>query len=321
MAGWKGNVIPGEGFQIVDIYRPKQQKIVYTAPKAPVSTSAKKKKKTSTVPKKSSGSGSGGSSGGGGGGGGGGIQKASDKPQLAALKSLLDSGFKKALDQKLANTQLLYEQQDADLLKGYRARAGGLAGSRADNDKSEVDASFGNLSNRAREAKDTLAQAAMQGAGETDTLKTQLMAIRNWDANQADINRSFFDTQRSINSSVADLNADTRTARINLATGALGDYDQAWTNYYNQRADAYTQMGNIHANPYSDSHNTKSTAFKDMAKEASSSWKNPGVQANIRNWEGTLKEQEQKLNNSMFGNAAVVKERKRPEGSTLRKWE
>ena len=316
MAGWKGNVIPGEGFQIVDINRPKQQKIVYTAPKAPARTSAKKKKKTSTIPKKKS-SGSGGSSG----GGGGGIQKASDKPQLAALKSLLDSGFKTALDQKLANTQLLYEQQDADLLKGYRARAGGLAGSRADNDKSEVDASFGNLSNRAREAKDLLAQAAMQGAGETDTLKTQLMAIRNWDANQADINRSFFDTQRSINSSVADLNADTRTARINLATGALGDYDQAWTNYYNQPADAYTQMGNIHANPYSDSHNTKSTAFKDMAKEASSSWKNPGVQANIRNWEGTLKEQEQMLNNSMFGNAAVVKERKRPEGSTLRKWE
>ena len=106
MAGWKGNVIPGEGFQIVDINRPKQQKIVYTAPKAPVSTSAKKKK-TSTLPKKSSGTSSGGSSGGGGGGGGGGIQKASDKPQLAALKSLLDSGFKKALDQKLANTQLL----------------------------------------------------------------------------------------------------------------------------------------------------------------------------------------------------------------------
>ena len=319
MAGWKGNVIPGEGFQIVDINRPKQQKIVYTAPKAPVVKSTKKK--TTTTSKKSSGtsSGSGGSSGGGGGGGG--IQKASDKPQLAALKSLLDSGFKRALDQKLANTQLLYEQQDADLLKGYRARIGGLAGSRADNDKSEVDASFGNLSNRARESNDLLAQAAMQGAGETDTLKTQLMAIRNWDANQADVNRSFFDTQRSINSSIADLNADTRTARINLATGALGDYDQAWTNYYNQRADAYAQMGNIHANPYSDSHNAKSTAYKDMAKEASSSWKNPGVQANIRNWEGTVKEQEQRLNNSMFGNAAVVKERKRPEGSTLRKWE
>ena len=145
----------------------------------------------------------------------------------------------------------LYAAQDKDLVNGYNSRMAGILKNRDDNEKSEVDASFANLSNRARESTDLLAQAASQGAGETDTLKTQLMAIRNWDANQADVNRSYFDTQRSINSSIADLNADSRTARMNLAVDALGDYDQIWTNYYNQRADAYTQMGNIHANPYS----------------------------------------------------------------------
>ena len=249
-----------------------------------------------------------------------GVKESSDKPQLTALQGLLKGGFAKAREQKLKNAFTLYAAQDKDLVNGYNSRMAGILKNRDDNEKSEVDASFANLSNRARESTDLLAQAASQGAGETDTLKTQLMAIRNWDANQADVNRSYFDTQRSINSSIADLNADSRTARMNLAVDALGDYDQIWTNYYNQRADAYTQMGNIHANPYSDSHNPKSTAYANMAKEASSAWKNPGVNKSLQNWKGSVQEQERKLNNSAYKGADTVNNIKRPEGSTLKKW-
>ena len=161
----------------------------------------------------------------------------------------------------------------------------------------------------------------MQGAGETDLLRTQLMSVRNWEANQSEVNRSFFDTNRSINSAVTDLNLDTKNARINLAADVLGDYDQIWTNYYNQRSDAWTQMGNIHANPTSDSHNAKSTAYSNMAKDASSAWKNPGVNKSLLKWQGWEQPKEQRLNNSIYqGNAKPQKRQKRPEGSTLKRW-
>ena len=260
-------------------------------------------------------------SGGGGGGGGGSSapQKASDKPQIVALEKLLKTGFAAARDQKVANVKNLYKKQDAELVQGYNARMGSLSLAKRDNEKAEADASFGNLTNRARETTDLLAQSAAQGAGETDVLRTQLMALRNWDANQQDVNRSYFDTMRSTNTAMTDLTADTRHARVNLATESLADQEQVWANYYNQRADAYTQIGNIHSNPNSDSYNKKSKAFDSMSKEASSHWKNPGVASNITGWTGA-KVTEGKLNNTRMQNAARPVNLKRPEGSTLKKW-
>ena len=288
---------------------------------------------TRKAPVKKPGSGGGGgnnkktgSGGGGGGGGGGGysVKKTDDKQILKALKKLLDGGFAKARNQNLANIDKMYATQDADLLKGYEARAEQLGLARTDNEKSEADASFANLANRARETQDILAQTAEQGAGESDTAKAQLMALQNWDANQGEVNRSYFDTVRSVNNAVNDLNVDTRTARINLATQMLGDKQQAWANYQNQMVETATQAANISANPYSNAYKKNSGFYKKIVKNASKVWENPGVDKAITEWEGTAKPEEGKLNNTQMGAAATVQQPKKPTGAStgaIKAWE
>lgn len=282
-----------------------------------------KKSGGSPAPAKKSGSGSVGSSGSrGSSGSSGGIKKTSDKAQVAALDELLKTGFAKARDQKLDNVQKVYRQQDDEIFKSFNDRFSSLKKSALDNDKAEADSSFANVVNRAREAGDLMAEAAAQGLGETDNLRSQLMAIRNFDSNQADVNRSYFDTLRSVNSSQTDLIADTRNARINLAADMLGDYEQIWNNYANQRADAYTQIGNIRANPYSDSYQANAGDYGKMAKEASTVWKNPGVNQSLLDWTGSgaTPVQEKPLNNTNLGAAEMTPAIKKPEGSTLRQW-
>ena len=249
-----------------------------------------------------------------------GIKKTNDSPQIKALEELLSKGFAKARDTKLANIKKITGQQDAELLRGYEARTTSLLAADKDNEKAEADASFSNLVNRARETGNMLEEFIVQGAGETDMLKAQLMSLRNWSSNQDDVNRSYYDTQRSVNSAINDLNATTRTARVNLQTEALADQEQVHTNYYNQRADAYTQLGNIRANPYSDSYKKDAKDYANMAKEASQAWTNPGIDKKILGWNGTVRPTEDALNNSKVQSRQLQEKIKRPEGSTLRKW-
>ena len=281
--------------------------------KAPV----KKPSTSKTSGKKSSG-------GGGGGGGGYSVKKTDDKQVLKALNALLTGGFAKARDQQLANINRMYRTQDVDLLKGYKARSEQLGLARTDNEKSEADASFANLANRARETQDILSQTAEQGAGESDTAKAQLMALQNWDANQGEVNRSYFDTVRSINNAVNDLNVDTRTARINLATQMLGDKQQAWANYQNQMVETATQAANLRANPYSNAYKKNSGYYKQIIDNASKVWKNPGVRKSITNWQGTAQPEEGELNNTEMAAAATVQQPKKPTGAStgaLKAWE
>ncbi len=134
-----------------------------------------------------------------------------------------------------------------------------------DNESSEADSSFVNLMNRARESGDLLAEAMSQGAGESDVLRAQMQAVRNWSANQGEVNRSYFDTRTSINAGITDLNNSTRTARINEETSANSSRAQLWDDYYNQASDVYTQMANLDQQNYLLS--GEISALKDSRKQ------------------------------------------------------
>ena len=259
--------------------------------------------------------------------------------QIKALKySLGQKGFKAALSQRLANIGLVLQQQDAAVMEGYNSRVGDLKGAAADNDKSASDQSFANLSNRGRERANALSEAMLQGAGESDVLRSQMMSLRNWDQNQNEINRSFFDTLRSVNSSLGDLNVDTKTARLNLETQANADRDAATTEYFNQRSQGFTQLGNLRgqqaeyygmANEQVSSKSSRSKqkqataasdrAFMRAAKQTGKTFKNPGNSRVLREWKGAA-DIEGSLNNTASQSVATATTIKRPEGAQLRKW-
>ena len=278
----------------------------------PKTTSSSKSRTTSSSSRSSSSSSS----------SSGGIKKSSDKAQVDALEELLSKGFKSALDKRLANIDTAAKQGDEVLMAGYNARLNVLEQLGLDNEKAEGGASWANLSNRAREASDILTEIASQGAGETDQLQAQLIAARNWAANQQEVNRSFYDSQSSNFNALTDLNADTRSARYNLANQSMSDREQAWATYQNQMSDASTQLGNIYSNPYSDSYKTDSKAsWQRMVDTTKDVWTNPGVSNEVRNWQGTSQPRLQQLNNARLeGALPAVGKPRRPEGSTLREW-
>lgn len=266
-------------------------------------------------------------SGGGGGGGSGVSTTSADTEQVRILRELLDGGFESAREQRLENIQRVYEQSDTALLKSYDARAGSLEDLRTDTKKAEADTSFANLANRARESGDILAEVATQGVGETDQLRAQLIAARNWSANQQEVNRAFFDSIGSNNAAITELNEDARTARVNLATKSLNDQEQVWASYANQMAQAASQLGNVLANPYSDAYDAEggTDAWQAMADASTSVWDNPGISDEILDWEGWLQPKQERLNFSILaenGPRPGMSEEPaaRPEGSTLKSW-
>lgn len=164
--------------------------------------------------------------------------------QAAALKHALRIDLKKGLMQQLRDITQSRKQQAELLREGYRERYGELKDANENNEKAEAGASQGNLLNAARERNMAVSEAMAQGAGESDTLATMMMSLRNWEANQGEVQRGYFDTLQSINSSLTDLTVDTKTALANNHIQSNADKEEAWTNYFNQRSELYTQLGN-----------------------------------------------------------------------------
>jgi hypothetical protein len=255
------------------------------------------------------------------------IRENANTKALVDQQVSLSGAFGKQRDTKLGNISRSYAASDANLLKGYSAALGGLRGSEKDNQKSEGDASFQNILNAARERQDVVSQVGDNGGGETDVLKAQLAALRNYTTNQGEINRSFFDTQGSINRSITSLNVDTGTSRNGLWTQAEADRESAWANYYNQQADTWTQITNIE-NANNNTNSDTSAAYvksqansgKKAADFAGSSYKK-ATNNKLDAWTGKGAATQQKLNS--VNAAATVNlggPMQRAEGATLRKW-
>lgn len=260
--------------------------------------------------------------------------------QIDALRVALGSkGLRRALRVQLANVGLALRQQDAELVTGYRERVGSLRNTAEDNEKAAAAQTAANLSNKSRERMNAMSEAAVQGAGESDTLRAQGASLRNWNANQNEVNRSFYDTLTSVNSSLTDLTVDTRTARINAAAQANADRSGLWTDYYANRAEVLTQLGNAlgqqaeyyglanEATPKkSIKRNQRQSSiqsgnwFERASRTAGMAWHSPGVKKSLRHWEGA-DDIEGMLNSDVRANAQTeIRTTKRPEGATLREW-
>lgn len=289
----------------------------------------------------------GGWGGGGGGGGDGGAAARAAAAQAAANKAAKDqsikqnaatragaeakaklfASFDKQLATKTGNADRIRASGDSTLLKGYGDALTGLRGTREDNEKSEADASYGNFVNALRERSDIMQEVASQGAGETDLLRANVNALRNWDANQQEVNRSFFDTQRANIRALDSLNTDTITGRKNLWDKMEDAREAAYSDYYNQRSDTFTEIYNIeNANTNIDS--DTSVAYKkkytnaaaDAAKAAAGSYKKRAFGDDLRDWTGKTVFDERTLNSNKAQVVNLGGPMKRPEGATLRKW-
>lgn len=177
-------------------------------------------------------------------------QKNTNTAKLDALTKLVNEGLASARDTKLSGVtgdlRLLLDQA----LGNYSSSLGDVNTDLRSNEKAEADSSFANLANRAREKMDLVTQALSQGAGESDVLKSQLQALRNWDANQGEVNRSYFDTMNSVNSSLTDLNVGTRSNMTGYEIDANQRLSNVWDDFFGGMSDSYTQMDNLATNNY-----------------------------------------------------------------------
>jgi hypothetical protein len=259
--------------------------------------------------------------------------RAQAQAQNDATRALVDAqhkllaGFGTSRDTKLSNIQRVLEAGQALLLRNWGSAMSGLEGSELDNEKAQADASFSNISNAVRERASILDQAASLGAGETDLLKAQLQALRNYGANQGEVNRSFFDTLRSVNNAKRSLNSDTASGRINLFNQAEADRESAWANYYNQVADTWTQIANIeNANTNTDS--ASSVAYQkqytqagdEAARAVGSAYTRQNAPEDLGRFDGRGPRERRLTSSNRAASVNLGGPQKRPEGATLRRW-
>lgn len=283
------------------------------------------------------GAGKGGAGGAGGAGGGSSTrylqQAAALEGQIKALKNSISKGFREALNRRLTGIKLSEEQGISLLKEGYASRTRSLGEAEENNTRAAGQSSQEALANRNRERTQLLTEALSQGAGESDVLRAQQVALRNWEQNQGEVQRGFFDTLSSINAGLTDLNVDTKTGFANVVANANGDRDSAWTSFYNQNSEALTQLGNLYGQQgeyyglaedkakQAQAAKASDDAFMRASQQNSMGYTETGQPAWLKQWKGQgAYEADIKARTFDQANRPVTRV-KAPQGATLRKWE
>jgi len=257
--------------------------------------------------------------------------------QAQALRQALNVEFASARDNNLADISQTLNQSLAALRSDADARARQFLTAASDTEKATGDVAERGISNAFRERQDALAGILEQGAGETDAMRAMLMSARNWQANAAESNRAYFDTINTVNSSINDLNIDTRTAMAGQWAGAESARDEVWQTFYNNRGQAFTQLGNVlgqQADFYAqakemgvkppkgaekDAEDAMKKAFKDSAVEAGKGYTQQGTPESITGYTGQELVKARQSNTDLAA-AMVFEPVAKAEGATLRKW-
>ena len=258
--------------------------------------------------------------------------------QANALKRALSQEFARNRDINLGNVGQRLDET-LGMLKEDADKRGGELLTAADSTAKAAGAQENqSLSNMVRERADALSMLMEQGMGETDQMRAMLMSARNMNANQNEGNRSYFDTMQSINQSITDLNADTRTALAGAFGEAEAERGRIWENYYTRRNQGFTQLGNIRgqqASYYAQAGemgvkapagserratNGMEYNYEAAATEAGKAYEEAALPSWIRDWKGTAR-QNAKVQNTNLAAAITIDKPEKADGAALRRWE
>jgi hypothetical protein len=244
----------------------------------------------------------------------------------ALMKSL--EGYAQGRDTGLANNQRAYDDTLTGILSNYASAVADYDKTSTTNEQDEVSKSAANVTNRARERMGNLMQVLSQGGGETDALRSLLTVFQNFDANQMDIARSFFDTDRQIGSQITGANTQAETSRRSAWQQLQEANSQVTNDYYKNYMDVWTNAQRTAAqNTNTDS--DYSTAFnanfggKDPVQEASKfAGKSYETETKddefFKNFQGRKEPKKTELSSTSRAGTTTINAPQAAEGATLR---
>ena len=263
---------------------------------------------------------------------------------------LSKDGWAKARDTKLGNITRGLRQGDGLILDNFSTELSSLRSSLKGDETHAADQSQAALNNAARESSGAQAEATLHGAGESDLLQTQNIALRNWNVNTSETRQNYNDALLQTNAAVVELNNSTRNARFDLYTSANNERAQAHQEYLNNQRnsliDRANSLGKLYGGEMDKSailktrdvgtyspkkakaargramdYNKQQRADLNRASQMTGrAWKDSGISAPVQNWKGAGAEKSA-IREDKIGAGVAGGPRKAPEGATLRKWE